>query len=88
MNSKTSTPAVKTPVRPLFEIAMEIKKDWVKMYFGAVPYYQAMRQLNTINDMYGCDTAYSIVVYFLANASTWKGLKAREIKEELKKMLK
>lgn len=73
-------------VRPLFEIAQEIKKDWKNVYFGAVPYLNAMATLQTVNDKYGFDDAKSIVLYFLSNASTWRGDKAREIKKELKKM--
>ena len=75
-----------TTTRSLSTIAREIRADWTKMYFGAVPYVQAMGTLDSINSNYGYDSAQSIVLYFLANAQTWKGLKAREIKEELKKM--
>ena len=79
----------KTEHRPLHVIAKEIGKDWAgKIYFGAVPYLQAMSVLNTIDDNYGMDDARSIVNYFLANASTWRGEKAREIKKELKAMVK
>ena len=73
-------------VRPLNVIAREIRKDWQKVYFGAVPYLQAMSTLNSINDSYYQDSAKSIVLYFLGNANSWKGEKAREIKSELKKM--
>jgi hypothetical protein len=73
--------------RPLSVIAREIKKDWgAKVYFGAVPYLDAMSTLNSINDYYDYDSAKSIVLYFLSNASSWRGNKAREIKAELKKM--
>jgi hypothetical protein len=75
-------------VRPLNEIAREIRKDWVKPYFGAVPYISAMMSLNSIDDNYGFDDARSIVLYFLANASSWKGETARRIKKELKAMAK
>ena len=37
-------------MRTIREIAYEIKKDWTKVYFGAVPYLEAMYQLETIND--------------------------------------
>lgn len=74
--------------RPLDEIAREIEADWDgKMYFGAVPYVEAMRDLNSIDDMYGCDRARDIVNYFLANARTWRGETARRVKAELKAML-
>ena len=76
----------KKEVRPLYEIANDIEKDWKNMYFGAVPYFQAMQTLNSIEDDYIHDSAKSIVLYFLSNAGTWKGEKAREIKKELKKL--
>jgi hypothetical protein len=74
--------------RNLSIIAKEISQDWTKVYFGAVPYLRAMRTLDTVNDSYGMDSAKSIVMYFLANASTWRGEKAREIKKELNKLIK
>jgi hypothetical protein len=73
-------------IRPLYEIAAEIKADWKKVYFGAVPYLDAMSTLNSIEDNYFFDSGKSIVIYFLANANTWRGEKAREIKKELKAM--
>ena len=80
-----TTTATKTKVRPLHEIANDIRKDWgAKMYFGARPYVQAMGTLNSIEDNYGMDSGKSIVLYFLANAGTWRGDKAREVKKELK----
>jgi hypothetical protein len=79
--------ATKTPVRTLNEIAREIKKDWTKVYFGAEPYLDAMSQLNTINDRFYSDSARTIVIYFLSNATTWRGDVARRVKLELKKMI-
>jgi hypothetical protein len=75
-------------MRNLSEIASEIRKDWSKVYFGAVPYLDAMSTLNSINDNYFMDSGYSIVAYFLANAGTWRGETARNVKKELNKMLK
>ena len=72
--------------RPLATIAREISNDWKQPYFGAVPYLGAMRALISINDEFGADSAKSIVLYFLANAQTWKGPVARRIKAELKAM--
>ena len=74
--------------RPLHVIASEIKSDWKKPYFGAVPYLNAMSELDSIDDMYYMDDAKSIVLYFLANASTWRGDTAKRIKAELKAMCK
>jgi hypothetical protein len=77
-----------TSVRPLFEIANEISNDWKKVYFGAVPYLDAMKTLKSINDNYFYDSAKSVVLYFLANSQTWKGETARRVKAELKEMIK
>lgn len=69
--------------RPLYEIAAEIKADWKKPYFGAVPYLQAMSEMSAISDDYYDDSGKSVVLYFLANAQTWKGDTARRVKAEL-----
>lgn len=83
MATQTTTP------RPLYEIANEIRKDWgKKMYFGAVPYVQAMQSLDKITDNYISDSGRSIVAYFLGNAMTWRGETARRVKAELNEMLK
>ena len=80
--------------RPLYEIAREIRLNWKKsvsgtdVWFGAKPYLDAMSTLDKITDNYGLDSGKSMVAYFLANAQTWKGEKAREIKKELNAMLK
>ena len=74
--------------RPIRDIAREVIADWKKVYFGAVPYLEAMRSLDKVSDMYFCDTASSVVAYFLANASTWRGETAKRVKAELKAMLK
>ena len=75
--------------RKLYEIASEIRNDWgKKMYFGAKPYVQAMMCLGSVKDNYMLDSGDTIVRYFLANASTWRGETARRIKKELKDMLK
>ena len=74
--------------RPLYAIADDITAHWPNVYFGAVPYLQAMRRLNAINDNYGMDSAKSVVLYFLSNATTWRGADARRIKAELREMVK
>ena len=37
--------------KPISEIAAEIKKVWKNIYFGAVPYLNAMMSLNDIEDL-------------------------------------
>jgi hypothetical protein len=81
-----------TSPRSLSTIASEIRKNWTKansgtsLYFGAVPYLDAMSTLDKISDNYMFDSGKSIVIYFLSNAQTWKGETAKRIKVELKKM--
>jgi len=77
-----------TQTRPLHQIAAEIRRDWKKPYFGAVPYIEAMSELDSIDGMYYYDSAKSIVLYFLGNANTWRGDVAKRIKIELKAMSK
>ena len=75
-------------MRTLAAIAREIRRDWIKPYFGAVPYLRAMSTLDNINQPYGYDSGESIVRYFLSNATSWRGETARRVKAELKDMLK
>lgn len=75
--------------RSIREIAKEIRTDWgSKVNYAAVPYLKAMGELESIEDSYFMDSGRSVVLYFLANAQTWRGEKARAIKKELKEMLK
>jgi hypothetical protein len=84
-----TTKKIILPVRSISEIANEIRKDWgVNTNYAARPYLQAMYGLNSISDNYGCDSAKSIIAYFLSNASTWRGETAKRIKKELNGMIK
>jgi len=74
--------------RSLATIAREIHADWTKVNYAAKPYLDAMASLDRINDSYGYDSGKSVVLYFLANAGTWRGEKAKAIKAELKAMAK
>jgi hypothetical protein len=73
--------------RSLCDIAAEVRRDWKNPYFGAVPYLDAMASLDKITDNYYCDRADDVVMYFLANATTWRGETARRVKKELKDLL-
>lgn len=53
-----------------------------------MPYLEAMRALTDITDKFYYDDGVGVVSYFIANATTWKGDKARAIKAELRAMLK
>jgi len=72
--------------RPIYEIAADIRKDWKRPNYAAVQYLDAMLSITNIEDMYGSDTAKSVVLYFLRNAGTWRGPVAKDIKGELKIM--
>jgi hypothetical protein len=78
--------------RSLATIAAEIEDDWSKqgrgVNYAARPYLDAMYSLNKITDNYDLDTGSSVVAYFLSNATSWKGEKAKAIKKELNAMLK
>lgn len=75
--------------RTFQQIAKDIKSIWLNVYFGAVPYLEALLTLDTSdpNAMYLYDTAEDIVRYFLANAQTFKGADAKRLKEELKNLV-
>ena len=75
-------------MRPIYEIANEIRKDWKNVSPYAAPYLDAMSELDSINDHYFLDSATSVVLYFLSNATTWRGETARRIKKELRDMCK
>jgi hypothetical protein len=74
--------------RNLWEISREIRRDWKNPHFGALPYMGAMSTLNGIDDTYIEDSARSIVLYFLSNATGWRGEVAKRVKKELRGMLK
>lgn len=75
------------------EIALLILADWkakskTGINFGAKPYLDAMFTMSHVNDNFGMDSGKSIILYFLSNATTWKGDVAKTIKTELKKRVK
>jgi hypothetical protein len=73
-------------MRKISEIAREIEQKWTNVWFGARPYLSAMRCLFTIEDSVGADDAKTVIIYFLSNATTWRGEDARRIKSELKQI--
>lgn len=82
-----------TNLRPLSTIAREIynlKGQWPqgRISIPADAYLRPMLSLDKITDNYIEDSGYSVVAYFLSNATVWKGEDARRIKKELNDMLK
>jgi hypothetical protein len=72
--------------RPIYEIANEIERSWPKVNYAARPYLDAMKSLNRITDNYMFDSGKSVVLYFLSNATTFRGEDARRLKKELKEI--
>jgi len=73
-----------TENRSIRSIALDIRKEWTKVNYAAKPYLDAMMELNSINDKYYEDSAKSVVFYFLSNASSFRGERAKALKAELK----
>jgi len=73
-----------TEKRSIRSIALDIRREWIKVNYAAKPYLDAMMELNSINDKYGLDNARSIILYFLSNASSFRGERAKALKAELK----
>lgn len=65
-------------------IAREISREWKNVNYAAKPYLEAMRSIDSVNDSFGYDSAKSVVSYFLANASGYRGDKAKANKAALK----
>jgi hypothetical protein len=72
--------------RSLSSISRDICKDWQKVNYAAKPYLSAMQTMGDIRESYGYDSGKSVVLYFLSNASSWRGDTAKRIKDELKAM--
>ncbi len=70
------------------DLAYIVRRDWKKVNYAAKPYLDAMFTLTRLTDKYGYDSGDSIVRYFLANASSWRGEVAKQVKAELNKRLK
>lgn len=85
---KMPKPVLVNADRPLCAIAEEISQTWPNVNYAAEPYLRAMRSLVRVSDSYGYEDGRSVVLYFLSNASTWRGDDARRIKAELKALVK
>jgi len=73
---------------PVYVIARYIRRSWVSVNYAAEPYLAAMATLEDVDSTYGYDSGKSIVAYFLANASSWRGDTARAVKAELRRRIK
>lgn len=71
-------------LRPIHALRVTSRGSGPSPISGLCLYLDAMASLATACDRYGLDDAKSIVRYFLANASTFRGEKAKALKAELK----
>lgn len=76
--------------RTFQQIARDVKSTWMNVYFGAVPYLEALLTLDTTDPeaLYGIEMAGDITRYFLANAQTFRGADAKMLKQELTDLIK
>lgn len=73
--------------RPLHEIAAEIRRTWPNVHPTAAPYLEALESLSAPGDRYFAEDGKTQVLYFLSNASAWRGPDAKRIKNELRVMV-
>lgn len=74
--------------KSIAEIAGIIRKDWQKVNYAAKPYLEAMHALQSTKSFFGYDCGKNVVLYFLSNASSWRGETAKAVKLELKNRCK
>jgi len=74
----------RAPARSVGEIARDVLESWENVNYAARPYLDAMLQ-DDGSGVYFHDSMKSVVLYFLSNASGWRGDDARRLKAELKK---
>lgn len=70
------------------DIALEIRRNWKNVNYAAKPYLDAMDSMETAQDTFGFASGKSVIGYFLANASSFRGEIAKAIKKELLKRIK
>lgn len=70
------------------QLAVIIAADWNNVSVWARPYLDAMSKIDHITDQYMLDSAASVVLYFLSNASPWRTEVAKQVKSELKRRLR
>ena len=74
--------------RPVYKIAEDILNSWDRPNFAARPYLAAMLTINSQDENFGYESAKSIILYFLSNASSFRGPEAKILKAELKNLIK
>jgi len=73
-----------TTVRPICEVAIDIRKFYPAMPHKARDWYYKLAQLKTMDDVVGNETAEKIITNFLIESDKWRTDKALRIKKELR----
>jgi peptidoglycan hydrolase-like protein with peptidoglycan-binding domain len=85
-----ASPPIEKPLNTLdiSQLAALADEDWVQVSPHARPYLDAMKSLTSTRQAYGADRGSDIVMYFLSNATSWRGDVARKVKAELKRRVR
>ena len=73
--------------RRLPQVAADIRRHWAQPYYAAVPYIEAMDNLQSLSGRYGGDDGATVVTNFLSLSGMWSGREADRIKAELRDMV-
>ena len=74
-------------MRPISDIAKDIRREWRSVNYAAAPYLDELRYLDTIDTTdrtTGFQAGASIIRGFLGSATAFKGETARNLKNELR----
>jgi hypothetical protein len=70
------------------EIVAAIRADWAKPSYAAVPYLDALANLQSWDARYMYDTARGLAAYLLANLGSYRGPVAKSVKATLREVSK
>lgn len=70
-------------LRPLRDIAVEIRRAWTAITPAARPWVNAMAAVDTVTDTWGKDTGKDIIENFLKNCKGFEGEDAARLKNDL-----
>ena len=69
-------------------ISRDLQSQGKKVPYNLVPYLDALRQMDSADDVYGVESGKSVIAYALSNMASYKGPTARAVKAELKSRMK
>ena len=69
-------------------ISRDLQSQGKEVPYNLVPYLDALRQMDSADDVYGVESGKSIIAYALSNMASYKGPTAKAVKAELKRRMK